>query len=312
MSRRDPPSPRRRLPPLVVATSALAACGLGSALLCAAPAVALAPVAYGWWSTTNSGQAPAGVPLAAPVPPDVPSNGMLIEGGAQRSAPTAFGAVRYVVPAGQTPSTLSVSVASGSASTPSTVLEACPLVDPAFVPVEDGPMSQAPAYDCSRGVTASPSAQGTGYSFAVSGLVAGGELAVAIVPTAATDRVVLDEPGAASLALSGPPPSSTRPAPSAAGSGPLLPLDIVAALSGVATPPAANGPPPSASKAPAGAGAPAARARPAPTVLGSSAPIGIAPLHPQLVVLAVLGALAAAAMWLWAGRRATSKAGRPS
>src|SRR5436190_18771812 len=165
------------------------------------PAGADEPFQQGWWSATNTGTAPA------QAPPDVPSDGLLVQGGAH--GPSAFAAVIYPVSDGATVGKLTLTVSRPSATTPSAALEVCPLASTSIVPDQGGPMSEAPTYDCKTKVTAGPDKSGSTYSFQVAGLVAQGALAVAIVPPSPTTRVVFSKPGASSLTVSAPPAASS-------------------------------------------------------------------------------------------------------
>src|ERR1017187_2829247 len=89
---------------------------------------AASPAQQGWWTVANSGPAPGGLPgLAPPAPADVPSNGLLIEGGAAAASPIAFAALVYPLPTGATVGPLTLSVAPNSGAAPATTLQVCPL-----------------------------------------------------------------------------------------------------------------------------------------------------------------------------------------
>lgn len=173
----------------------------------ALPAGASAPQNQGWWTSTNPGLTAA---PAAP-PPDVPADGLLVEGGANGS-PTAFAAVQYDLASGSAPSVLTLAVAPNSATTPASTLEVCPLMGSIPLPEQGGPAADAPRYSCAHKVTSQPAADGKHYRFAVSSLLGQGTLAVAVLPTAPTDRVVFDKPDAGSLTPDAGQPQ-TAPAP---------------------------------------------------------------------------------------------------
>jgi hypothetical protein len=183
-----------RLAPVVITLAALAA-----VLLCGARAGADAPTTAGWWTAANPG------PFSLPVGSDVPKGGLLIEGGygsatgAADSNPVAYAAVVYKFDAGATPGALTLTVPSGSASTPTTVLQLCPLKSDTFKAAQGAPMADGPPFSCQNSVTAALSSKGSTYTFYVSSLATDGELAVAILPTSPSDRVVLAAPGADSL-----------------------------------------------------------------------------------------------------------------
>ena len=172
-----------------------------------APSVARAqaPAQVGWWSATNPGGV-GGLPEPPP-PPDVPTNGMLIEGGAGSApgaadaSPTAYGALVYQLPLGSAASTLTLQIAPDSGTTPASTLQVCRLLNPAFAPSHGGPVAEGPQFDCARSVKAAVSADGSAFTFKVAGLAEGDALGVAVLPTSPTDRVVLSAPNAASLAV---------------------------------------------------------------------------------------------------------------
>lgn len=177
------------------------AVGLASLVVPAGAAGAESPSLQGWWTSANlGGTSPA---------PDVPAKGLLVEGGVSSSSgagdtgAAAYAALAYQVPSGQAPGKLTLDVAANSATTPDTTLELCPLDKTTFTPQQGGAMSGAPAYKCTKHVTAAPSSNGSSYQFDVSSLVSDGSLAVAILPTMPTDRVVLNQPGDQSLDLPG-------------------------------------------------------------------------------------------------------------
>lgn len=178
----------------------------------AGAASAQAPTQQGWWTATNPGSM-QGLP-GPPAPPDVPADGLLVEGGtsstpgAQNSAPTAYAALAYPLAPGSTVGKLTLPVAPASASTPNATLQLCPLKSSGFFPQQGGPIAEGPAFDCSRNVAAEPSADGTTYAFDAATLVVDDVLAVAVLPTSPTDRVVLSAPGAAALVVQ-PPVGST-------------------------------------------------------------------------------------------------------
>lgn len=187
----------KRLSGLAAGTFALCASVM---LVGGGPVQADAPSQAGWWTATNPG-AGFGIP-SPPPPPDVPPNGLLIEGG--QSSPTAYAAVVYDVPQGAAVGKLTLTVATQGGqpdATPATNLQACPLQSAAISPEQGGPMSDAPAYSKSHCLTGGASSSGGSYSFNVSALVTDGALALAILPTTPTDRVVFAPPGAESLQI---------------------------------------------------------------------------------------------------------------
>lgn len=272
-------------------------------LVLAAPgARADEPLQQGWWTIAN----PGGPSLPAPPPSDVPSNGLLVQGGA--AGPTAFAAVVYSLAQGVTVGQLTLTVARPSATTPDAKLEVCPLTSASIAPEQGGPMSDAPKYDCAHEATASPSADGKTYAFSVSSLVSNGSLAVAIVPTTSSERVVFSNPGASSLPVTQPieqPPPPANSAPGPASSPAPMPPAGGASLAGA--PPVGSG---SSLPGPATT-APAPQVAPSPTPTTTPQPGGFAAASttsgpgkasPTAVGLTLGGVAVAAALWAYAGR----------
>jgi hypothetical protein len=143
------------------------------------------PVLKGWWSS-------------APVGPDVPSDGLFVQGGL--AGPIAYAALVYEFGT-STPGQLAVTVASGSASTPSATMQLCPLKTAKFDAKQGGSLEEAPAYEqsaCLPPVAASSSGE---YRFDAASLAHDGVLAVALLAASPSDRIVLDSPGSDSLHL---------------------------------------------------------------------------------------------------------------
>jgi hypothetical protein len=211
-------------------------------LALASPAYADPPSAQGWWNLANQGlQQP-------PDPPDVPSDGLLLQGGL--NGPSAYAALSFTLPEGVTAAMLTLEVA--STATQATAVQAC-IAKPGWKPAQGGPMADAPAYDCARSVSAVLSADSKQLVFRdVSGLATlAGALSLALVP-GDSDRIALAKPSASALAVQqttaaqAPPPPVAPPvadggitavaplAPVAVG-GPVVP---VAAVPGQGAPPA--------------------------------------------------------------------------
>ena len=178
----------------------VSAIGAAGAAAFASPARAEGPVDQGWWTSTT----PAGLPIGAVTPPDVPAQGLLVQGGPGATTgpgdtgATAYAALVFGVAPGATVGHLTLTAAPGSLSTPAAVLEVCALTDSAFSSVQGGPISAAPPYDCSHDVTATESSTST-FAFSVADLVSGSQLAVAVLPTSPLERVVLVAPGEGTL-----------------------------------------------------------------------------------------------------------------
>lgn len=171
---------------------------VGSVALVPGVALAEAPTQQGWWS---AGSAPVpGLPLG-PTSPDVPQDGLLVEGTA--SSPTAYAAVSYVLAPDAVPESLVLTVAEGAATTPGATLVLHPLESPQFEAAQGGPLADAPAFDPERSVEATVDEAGTTFTFDDLGpleLTLG--VAVAVLPSAAGGRVVLSAPDEESLTTS--------------------------------------------------------------------------------------------------------------
>jgi hypothetical protein len=216
----------------------------------ASPSSADAPTAQGWWNAANMGLA------QPPDPPDVPSDGLLLQGGL--SGPSAYAALNFTLPLDATAASLTLDVA--STATQATSVQAC-ISKPGWKPAQGGPMADAPAYDCARSVPAVLSADSKHLVFRdVSGLATvEGALSLALVP-GDSDRVALAKPAASALAVQQPAPAAVAPPPVAppatdpGGSAPLAPVAAAAPIVPAAAVPAPAAPP--AVAAPVG-GAPA-------------------------------------------------------
>jgi hypothetical protein len=274
-----------------------------------APARADAPRDKGWWTATN----PGGLPTDPPAPPDVPASGLLIQGGGG-GAPTAYAAVLYELDPSATASTLTLTIAPNSVTTPLATLQVCPLLQPINHPDQGGPLSDAPPYNCAHKVTAAPGSDGKGYQFSASALVTDRVVAVAILPTGPVDRVVLNAPDANSLATQAG-TSDTGASVSDAGATAASPDSAAAPLGdatsgfasggGSGSPNLSDSLPGAAVSGPAGVSPPLAGASPAASA-GSFVPaVSSAPekATPLLVVLFVAAALGGGALWLYAGRQ---------
>jgi hypothetical protein len=178
-------------------------------------------------------------------------------------------------------------------------------------------MADAPAYDCATSVQAVLSSDGAAYEFDATALVGDGALAVAILPTAPTDRVVLSPPTADSLTVAD--GASATPgvdaAPSreptdddvASSAAPTVPAASASASRGAAAPRPASSAPAVPSPSPAAApAAPAASSTPAASPSAPAAPTAQdgGSSGDSLLPAAAFVGLAALAASLWFGRRA--------
>ena len=267
----------------------------GALILAGPSAHAASFVEAGWWTAA---------PVAAA--PDAPADALVIQSGSNAGHPLAYAAIAYALAQHEVPRSLTLTVAKGSASTPNASLTLCPLTD-AFKPAQGGAMADAPHFDCTTKATASPSADGSSYEFDVGQLGANGAVALAILPAAATDRVVIARPAGDSLATdttaaatsTAAPSVSTDAAPAATAFDSITP--VTGSSIDLAIPPAAAVAIPRV----ASPDSPAAVPRPAVT---ASRPVVASTLaatdhHRSLIPAAVFGLLLvlAAALWLSAG-----------
>lgn len=261
-----------------------------SFILDARVAAAETSVQAGWWTSSP-----------VPIAPDAPAGGLVVHGGSEPNQPMAYAAVAFTFDRHDSPVSLTLTTADGTASSPGATLTLCPLTE-SFAPAEGGSMDKAPKFDCASSVAAAPEADGISYTFDVTKVTTGGRLAVAILPSASTDRVVLARPVADSVkTVSASPndpspssaPSEAAPAPTTSFSDPGL----------TALPPSLGLP--SVSLPDAAASAPGATG----DAVASSAPIAVTADEPDATRPALLGLLlgvlcvAAAGFWL-AARRA--------
>ena len=176
----------------------------------ATPAAAEGAMRQGWWSQAGGGN-------AATAPPDVPPDGLFVQGGSQ--GPVALAALLYEIPDGQAPTTLTLALAPAAspstapgtppavapAPAPPPALQACTIKSGEFNSEQNGPWQDAPAADCAHGAAGTFDSSARTISFAVGPLASSGSttgrLAVAIVPTTPTDRVAFTHPGPDSLRL---------------------------------------------------------------------------------------------------------------
>jgi hypothetical protein len=301
---------------LAAALAALSVSCLVFALV-AGPAGAQTAPEQGWWTSITLGNG------INPTATGVPTGDLLVESEVN-SKPEAFAALAYQLPGGDVPGTLTLGIAPApAATTPDATLEICPLTSPVFTAADGGPSSAAPAYDCTSHVTAAPESSGSAYQFNVAGLESNGTLAVAILPTSATDRVVFSAPSDSSLTVSQPTapstPTTTLAAPTTQpgasalppGSGATFPSVTGNSGSGSSTFVPSGGFSTGASPTPAvtpttapvaqGAAAPGAHAANAQS-LGSFASVTDNASAPA-VALVLAGLSGGAALWAYAGRR---------
>jgi hypothetical protein len=269
-----------------------------------AGAGAASPSRQGWWKV---GLPTAGVGIGGlgnlkdPQAADVPDGGLLVQGGQSVGQPAAYAAMAFDLGTAAVAGPLRLVPAPTTASVPGSKLIACPLNDPSFKPADGGAIADAPPYTCSSAVSATVDSSGA-YVFDVAGLRRGDSLAVAVLPSLPTDRVVFAQPGADALPVNESPsaadvgvapPSLDAGAPSSGdGTLPSSSSDI-GQLGGVAAP----------SVPPVGDQAPAASASSAPSPLPAAQPAtathSSSTSYTPWVVLALLGL--AGVLWIGAG-----------
>lgn len=158
---------------------------------------AAAPSLKGWW-TTLLPIADVGVgglgSLRDPQAVDVPEGGLLVQGGSSVDKPTAYAALSFDLGSSSVAGPLHLVPAPSGVTVPGSKLIACPLNDPSFAPASGGAIADAPPFSCSSAVTATVDSSGA-YVFDLAGLQRGDNLAVAILPSTPTDRVVFAPPG---------------------------------------------------------------------------------------------------------------------
>jgi hypothetical protein len=309
------------------------------------PAYADAPAQQGWWTSANPGSS-----AAVPVPsggsgtggPDVPANGLLVESAGSSPAPVAFAALTYdtPLPAG-TAATLDLTVTAQSATTPGATLELCPLSTSTIQADQGGPMTDAPEYDCTTHVTAAVSSSGGSFHFDLAPLLNSAPLAVAILPTANVERVVLDQPSGSSLTVPRntatasvspaggalPPAPASTPVPSnnasSAPSGPTGANVTPSAVGSVSATPTfgaatTGSPSPAGSTQSPALATPTAAATPttqaggagtstaAPVALGAATTAKSGASFPFAAILLIAGLVAVGSLWGYAGRAAVA------
>ena len=192
---------------LLLAAALVLCCLLGSGFDRAANADPASSVEQGWWAATNPG---------APVPaltsqPDVPSDGLEVQGPATH--PASIAAVSFTFNQNASATFLTLQVAPNSITAPNTAIEACPLTSH-LKPEQGGPIADAPTFDCSLAAPGTAISSSTSWKFDLSSMSNNGAVAVALVPTGQTDRVVFSKAVVQDLAVA---PSSV-PADSGLGS----------------------------------------------------------------------------------------------
>jgi hypothetical protein len=190
------------------------------------------PSRQGWWWQGNQGG------TSAPAPPDVPADGLYVQGGTSADAPFAYAAVLFNVGQDQKPKKLTLHLAQAQ-STPDTTavpalpvpapppspapapgplpvgginVQACPIPSGDFGGEQGGPLANAPAYSCTTPIAGTADLVAGTVTFDASSLGAGAAsstLALAILPVSTTDRAAFQHPGPDALEVESTPATSS-------------------------------------------------------------------------------------------------------
>src|SRR6266508_3434491 len=116
----------RRLAAAVGATALVA----GIVVVTSTPAVGERPMRAGWWSQASQ----SGIP--APAPPDVPPDGLYVQGGP--GGPLAYSALRYDVGDGDGAGAGRLRLVPTGLPSPTAALQLCPLTKADFAAAQGG------------------------------------------------------------------------------------------------------------------------------------------------------------------------------
>ena len=167
-----------------------------------------APTAQGWWNAAHQGVPP-------PAPPDVPPDGLLVQGAAARpagpgapglggtpAAPAstqAISALTFPVPPDAIVEQLVLKLVGDPPQ--STTVTACAVTGP-YEPVQNGEFAKRPPFDCA--VTAvpmlDPAAKTLVFGSDLANLVREGQLSLVLVP-GELDRLIFEKPGEDALTV---------------------------------------------------------------------------------------------------------------
>jgi hypothetical protein len=168
--------------------------GGASAWLWTAPAKAAPPLKDGWWTVTNAGLG------FAPPAPLVPPGGLYIQNGF--TGPAAISALTFHVDQGSAVGAVTLKISGTPIITSPPV--ACPITPAGqnYKPAQGGPMSDAPAYDCSKSqVTGKVSSDNTTVSFDAGPLLDSGTVAAVVLAGGSADQIAFNPPGSDALAV---------------------------------------------------------------------------------------------------------------
>jgi hypothetical protein len=170
----------------------------------ALPTLAAEPPVYGWWSQTNQTSA-----AAVPAPPDVPADGMLVQGDIV--TPVAIAAVALPEDLRSAPTQLTLNLADAPVASASPV--ACP-TDIALTGAFNGAWEDRPSYDCTEPVKGFLSVDQSQLTF---DLPSRGATGWVILGGNRADRLVFERPDATALTADAT-SSSASPGPTATAS----------------------------------------------------------------------------------------------
>lgn len=196
--------------PAAAAVAGLVAMQLAVALsVRVPPAQAADDERHGWWSRSTLA---SGVGVA---PPDVPANGLYVEGSP--AGPVAYAALSLELLVQPLRVTLTLRIAGAPLIVgPPSV---CALTED-FVPVQGGAWTEGPAYDCTRTLQGTVDATQTTVQFDLTSFAAEGHLEVAVLAADTGDRIAFEAPTTESLDIvTGVPAAPSASATEAPGGG---------------------------------------------------------------------------------------------
>lgn len=168
--------------------------GGASVWLWTAPAKAAPPLKDGWWTVTNAGLG------FAPPAPQVPADGLYIQNGF--TGPVAISALTFQVDQGGAVGAVTLKISGTPIITSPPV--ACPITPGGlnYKPAQGGPISDAPAYNCSKSqVTGKVSSDNTTISFDAGPLLDNGTVAAVVLAGGSADQIAFNPPGPDALAV---------------------------------------------------------------------------------------------------------------
>ncbi|TMM18254.1 MAG: hypothetical protein E6G01_03800 [Actinobacteria bacterium] len=184
---------RRTLGRALVGTSVALTATAAAVMLMPAPLGANAPSKYGWWYKAN-----AGLPVAVPPPPQVPSDGLYVENGFD--GPSAISALSFSVPPGAALGPMTLKIAGSPTITQPPVACTLSAASSGYKPAEDGSWSDRPSYDCKKAQsTGSVDAAKTTVTFNVDPFLTNGTVSVVILAGGSADQIAFQKPDNSAL-----------------------------------------------------------------------------------------------------------------